>query len=39
VISAAAPAIGVGFCLRLPAPLRGAQALAAPSRGVAVPID
>ena len=39
VISAAAPAIGVGFCLRLPAPTRAAQALAAPSGGAAVPID
>jgi MFS transporter, FSR family, fosmidomycin resistance protein len=39
VISAAAPAIGVGFCLRLPAPLRRAQAPATSSRGVAVQVD
>ena len=39
VISAAAPAIGVAFCLRLPAPTRSARALATPSRDVAVPID
>ncbi len=39
VISAAAPAIGVAFCLRLPAPARSARALATPSRDVAVPID
>src|SRR4051794_6790633 len=39
VISAVAPAIGVGFCLRLPAPIRWAQAHAAPSGGVAVQTD
>jgi len=39
VISAVAPAIGVVFCLRLPAPLRGPRALAPPSGDVAVPID
>jgi FSR family fosmidomycin resistance protein-like MFS transporter len=39
VISAAAPAIGVGFCLRLPAPIRRAQAPATSSRGVAVQVD
>jgi FSR family fosmidomycin resistance protein-like MFS transporter len=39
VISAAAPAIGVAFCLRLPAPIRRAQAAAARSRGVAAQVD
>jgi FSR family fosmidomycin resistance protein-like MFS transporter len=39
VISAAAPAIGVGFCLRLPAPVRGSRAVTASSRGVAVQVD
>ncbi|MFL5927706.1 MAG: MFS transporter [Gaiellaceae bacterium] len=39
VISAAAPAIGVGFCLRLPAPLPAAQARAATRRGVVAHVD
>jgi MFS transporter, FSR family, fosmidomycin resistance protein len=39
VISAAAPAIGVVFCLRLPAPTRQHRARAAPSRGVAAHVD
>jgi len=39
VISAAAPAIGVAFCLRLPAPTRSPRVLTTPSRDVAVPID
>lgn len=37
VISAAAPAVGVAFCLRLPAPEPSARL--AGTRGVAVPID
>lgn len=38
VISAAAPAVGVVFCLRLPAPIRR-QPLTARSHGIAVPAD
>jgi FSR family fosmidomycin resistance protein-like MFS transporter len=39
VISAAAPAIGVGFCLRLPAPIWQRRAHAAPRRGIAAHVD
>jgi MFS transporter, FSR family, fosmidomycin resistance protein len=38
-ISAAAPAVGVAFCLRLPAPTRAPQPPVARRRGLAVPAD
>jgi len=38
-ISAAAPALGVVFCLRLPAPARLLQDLSGAGRPLAVPAD
>src|SRR5205085_3997998 len=38
-ICAVAPALGVVFCLRLPAPAKSAQILADPARAVVLPID
>jgi MFS transporter, FSR family, fosmidomycin resistance protein len=38
-ISAAAPALGVAFCLRLPAPTRPTQAIREPKQTIAVPAD
>jgi MFS transporter, FSR family, fosmidomycin resistance protein len=38
-ISAVAPALGVFFCLRLPAPAKRAQALVDPARALAVPLE
>ena len=38
-ICAVAPALGVVFCLRLPAPAKSAQILADPTRAVVLPID
>jgi FSR family fosmidomycin resistance protein-like MFS transporter len=38
-ISAAAPAIGVAFCLRLPTPTRPAQAIREPKQTIVVPAD
>jgi FSR family fosmidomycin resistance protein-like MFS transporter len=38
-IAAAAPALGVGFCLRLPSPSRLAEALRPPARTLAFPAD
>jgi MFS transporter, FSR family, fosmidomycin resistance protein len=38
-ISAIAPALGVVFCLRLPAPAKRAQALGDPAPAVVVPVD
>ena len=38
-ICAVAPALGVVFCLRLPAPAKSAQILANPARAVVLPIE